>query len=233
MTADGTTTATPAPPRTVDEVAARLAALTASLPPTDGVGVFAGVYLTVTEAIADRLGAGGFQDPAATTELDVVFAARFLDAVATAAAGGRPGACWRPLFELRANPHVHPLQYALAGINAHVEHDLPLSVVDTCRARGTTPDAVQGDYHRINDILASVEDEVQRRLLPADALEQAADPLLHLVGSWSIDRARDAAWASTQALWELRGAPVAYDALAGALDDSVGLVCRCLLTPLP
>jgi hypothetical protein len=59
-----------------------------------------------------------------------------------------------------------------------------------------------------------------------------ADPLLHIVGSWSIDRARDVAWRSTLALWELRGSPLAYHALAGSLDDSVAVACRLLLTPV-
>lgn len=215
-------------PTSVAEVADALRAIVAGVPITDGIGVFAGVYLTVTEGILDHLRTGDlFSDPNATGDLDVAFAARFLKAVA---AGDGASACWRPLMQLRGHADIHPLQFALAGINAHVEHDLPLSVVDTCRRLGTTPEALRGDYEKINDVLAQVEQQVRVSLL-GDDLPQA-DPLLHVIGSWSIDRARDVAWGSTLALWELRESTLAYDALAGSLDDSVGVACRLLLTPL-
>jgi Family of unknown function (DUF5995) len=217
-----------APPSGVAGVADALRAIVAGVPPKDGVGVFAGVYLTVTEGILAHLQAGDlFSDPEATSELDVLFAARFLKAVA---AGDGASACWRPLMELREHAGIHPLQFALAGINAHVEHDLPLSVVDTCRRLGTTPEALRGNYEKINDVLAQVGQQVRVSLIGDDL--PAADPLLHIIGSWSIDRARDAAWGSTLALWELRENTPAYEALAGLLDHSVGVACRLLLTPL-
>ncbi|MBV6702716.1 hypothetical protein KV557_37410 [Kitasatospora aureofaciens] len=100
---------------TVDDVVGRLREIGAGLPPEDGVAVFNRAYLTVTEAVRDRLGGPYFADPAAMAELDVVFAGRYLLAVAADAAGREPPACWRPLFELRAHAGVHPLQFALAG----------------------------------------------------------------------------------------------------------------------
>ena len=39
---------------------------------------------------------------------------------------------WQPLFERRADPGIEPIQFALAGMNAHINHDLPLAVVATC-----------------------------------------------------------------------------------------------------
>ncbi|GLV73451.1 hypothetical protein Shyhy02_14530 [Streptomyces hygroscopicus subsp. hygroscopicus] len=101
-------------PRTVRGVVARMSALGAALPPGDGVAVFNGVYLSVTEEVGRRLADGYFHDPSATEELDVRFAERYLTAVDTVAAGGRPPACWRPLFQLRRHPGVRPVQFALA-----------------------------------------------------------------------------------------------------------------------
>ncbi len=217
---------------TVDQVVDRLQGLQVALPASDGVAVFDRVYLTVTELIRDRLASGYFGDPAGVARLDAVFAGRFLAAVDAAAAGGRPSACWRPLFELRGHPGIHPLQFALAGMNAHIEYDLPVSVLDTCRANGYRPEDVEADYQRINDLLAQVEAQVREELLPEPEALRIADPLLHVVGVWSVDRAREAAWASIAGLWELRHVPPAYDAVLTALDGTVGMVSRALLTPL-
>ena len=240
-------TTSTAPAGEVGSIVERLRALVAGLPAQDGVAVFGGVYLTVTEAVATHLAAGDvFADPAAVARLDVLFADRFLTAVdaaaapapapapapASTAARARPAACWRPLLELRRHPGILPVQFALSGINAHVEHDLPLALLDTCAVLGCAPDDLSADFHRVNDVLAQVEAQVRERLAPAPAELEPDGPLLHLLSSWSIDAARDAAWASTLTLWELRERPVALAAASGALDDGTGLVCRCLLTPL-
>ncbi|MFC8454318.1 DUF5995 family protein [Kitasatospora sp. NPDC057223] len=217
---------------TVGQVVDRMRGIGAALPAGDGLGVFNGMYLTVTELVRDQLAAAFFDDPAAVTTLDALFAGRYLAAVDAAAAGRRPPACWRPLFELRGHPGIHPLQFALAGMNAHIEHDLPLAVVDTCRRLGLEPRDVAADYHRVNDLLARVEGGVRESLLPDGGLLDAADPLLHVCGVWSVDKAREAAWASVLALWQLRPVPLAYAAVSAALDGSVGMVCRALLTPL-
>ncbi|MFD8750867.1 DUF5995 family protein [Kitasatospora sp. NPDC059577] len=217
---------------TVEEVLGRLREIGAGLPPADGVAVFNRLYCDVTEAVRDRLDGGCFADPSAMAELDVVFAGRYLRAVAADAAGQEPPACWRPLFALRARPGVHPLQFALAGMNAHIQHDLPLAVVDTCRRRGCEPAGIEEDYHRINGVLAEVETAVRERLMPGPDLLERAEPLTHLLGTWSVGAARETAWSAVRALWELRHLPGAARAFAAALDGSVGLLGRALLIPL-
>lgn len=237
---------------TVDGVIARLREIGAGLPPDDGVAVFNRMYLTVTDAVRRRLtrprtdpphrtpprrtpprpGRPYFADPAAMAELDVVFAGRYLLAVDAVAAGRPAPACWRPLFELRAHRGVHPLQFALAGMNAHIQHDLPLAVVDTCHRLGCGPEHLAEDYHRINGLLAGVEEVVREQLMPGPDVLERAEPLTHLLGAWSVDAAREAAWASVRALWRLREVPSAATALAAALDGSAALLGRALLTPL-
>ncbi|MFB6890941.1 DUF5995 family protein [Kitasatospora sp. NPDC056327] len=208
----------------------RLRAIGAGLPPADGVAVFNRMYLTVTETVRARL--GGFADPAAVALLDVVFADRYLRAVDAVAAGLRPSACWRPLFELRAHPEVHPVQFALAGMSAHIQHDLPLAVVDTCRRLRREPEELADDYRRINALLAEVETAVRERLMPGPDVLERFEPLTHRLGSWSVGTAREAAWASVNVLWELRTRPSAAGAFTAALDGAAGLLGRALLTPL-
>ena len=69
-------------------------------------------------------------------ELDVRFAELWLTAHDAAAAGSKVPSAWAPLFEERSTPGILDIQYALAGMNAHIEHDLPLAVVATCRLAG-------------------------------------------------------------------------------------------------
>ncbi|MFC5724896.1 DUF5995 family protein [Streptomyces gamaensis] len=219
-------------PAGIERVLARMRALAEALPPRDGVAVFNRVYLQVTQEVSQRVAAGEFADRSATTELDVLFAGRYLAAVDRVAAGQRPPAAWRPLFRLRGHPAVAPLQFALAGINAHIGHDLALSLVDTCRALDVEPHVLEADFERIGRLLTGMEERVREELMPGPDLLDAADPLTHLVGSWSLAAARGAAWASFRTLWALKDKPDVAEEFADRIDSGVGLVGRCLLTPL-
>ncbi|MCQ4206758.1 MULTISPECIES: DUF5995 family protein [Streptomyces] len=224
------------PAQGVDSVLARMRALGADLPPGDGIAVFNRVYLSVTEAIDRAIGtgaAGGFPDRAAAITLDVRFAERYLTAVDAAVCGVRPPACWRPLFQFRRHPGVRPLQFALAGINAHIGHDLALAVVDTCRTLDCEPGCLEDEFERVGDLLVSLEESIREELMPGPDLLQVADPLTHLLGSWSLERARDGAWAAARALYALRELPSVAAEFTHRLDTTVGLVGRMLLTPLP
>lgn len=223
---------------TVSEVLARLGAIDADLPTSDGVHVFNRVYFTVTARVATLLEQGDtFQDNPAATELDVRFANLWLEAYDGAAAGRRPPSPWRPLFETRHGPNRLPIQYALAGINAHIEHDLALALVTTCQSRGTTPDddAVRHDYEAINDVLADVEAEVRRSFLDeaGRAADDVIEPVAHLISAWSIDKARDAAFLQARTIWELRRTTFLREHYIAALGDTVGMASRLLLTPIP
>ncbi|AYN42362.1 hypothetical protein D9753_29620 [Streptomyces dangxiongensis] len=216
----------------VDAVVSRMRALGAVLPEGDGVGVFNRVYLAVTEEVGRCLGAGGFTDPCAAATLGARFAERYLTAVDAVAAGRRAPACWRPLFQLRHHPGVRPLQFALAGINAHIGHDLALALVDTCRALDCEPLDLEDEFDRVGDLLVSLEERIREDLMPGPDLLQIADPLTHLLGSWSLERARDATWTAARALWALRHRADVAEEFAERLDAAVGFAGRMLLTPL-
>ncbi|MFF3614223.1 DUF5995 family protein [Streptomyces sp. NPDC002580] len=213
----------------VDTVVSRMRALDTALPERDGLAVFNRVYLTVTEEFDRQLDAGLFPDRRAAISLDVRFAERYL----TVAEDGRAPACWRPLLQFRRHPGVRPLQFALSGINAHIGHDLALALVDTCRTLGCEPADLEDEFDRVGDLLVSLEERVREELMPGPDLFQIADPLTHLLGSWSLERAREATWAAARALWALRGLPDLAEEFADRLDSAVGLAGRMLLTPLP
>ncbi|MFF3555096.1 DUF5995 family protein [Streptomyces tsukubensis] len=214
-------------------VAERMRALDARWPARDGVAVFNRVYLAVTEELERRIARGEFPDRRAATTLAVLFAERYLAAAGRAESGDRPPACWRPLVEYRRHPGVRPLQFALAGINAHIGHDLALAVVDTCRALDCAPEALERDFDRVGEVLVLLEERIREDLMPGPDLLEVADPLTHLVGVWSLERARDAAWSAAGLLWGVRELPRLAGEFTERLDTGVGLVSRCLLTPWP
>ena len=93
---------------------------------------------------------------------------------------------------------------------------------------------VRADYEAVNDILASVESGVRRSFLTdiGREIDDRIGPIVHLVNSWSIDKARDLAWVSVETLWALRRLEALADRYRGGLAHTVGMTSRYLLTPV-
>ncbi|GAA1555478.1 DUF5995 family protein [Actinomadura kijaniata] len=220
---------------TITDVIDRMREIDRGLDPHDGVACFNRVYLKVTERIAHELTTGLFADPPFVERLDVDFAGFYLAAV-DAAVAGRPARPWRPLFAARADRSVWSLQFALAGMNAHINHDLALAVITTCTDTGRDPDddPIHHDFLRINEILEDVESEVRRSLEPAllKLATKDAETLKHIVGTFCVARARDLSWCSLQTLWPQRGHPFLYDNSVALLAQTVSVMGRLLVTPV-
>jgi hypothetical protein len=225
-----------APTNRVLDVVGRLRGIDAELPADDGVAVFNHMYLTVTEEVAANLHRSQvFRDPVFMERLDVTFAALWLEAY-DASADAVPNA-WAALFEQRQDRSVLPIQFGLAGMNTHIAHDLPVAVVSTCRQLDTAPDepGVREDYDAVNDLLAACESKIRRSFLTeaAQLADDKVGPVVHLVNSWKIERARDVAWVNVEALWALRRSGSLAERYRAALARTVGMASRCLLTPTP
>ncbi|MEU3353453.1 DUF5995 family protein [Streptomyces sp. NPDC037389] len=223
-------------PLTVDAVIQRMKQIDATLDARDGVACFNRMYLEVTELVAQNITEGFFQDAAFIERMDVIFAGLYFRSVDAAIAKRPVNPAWKPLFEARDDEMLWPIQFALAGMNAHINHDLALSVIATCKERGTTPETppVHADYLRVNALLAKAEAEVRASFEPklVHLATQEAETLKHIVGSFGIDRARDAAWINAQLLWPNRNNPVLYDAATTVLALNVGFAGKLLLTPV-
>jgi hypothetical protein len=165
----------------------------------------------------------------------VMFAGLWLDAY-DAPSHDVPKA-WAGLFERRHDRSVLPIQFALAGMNSHIAHDLPVAVVATCRRLGVSPHGagVRDDYEKVNDLLAACEAKIRRSFLTeaAQAAEAHVGAVAHLISSWKIDKARDAAWVNVEALWSMRSVGALADRYRESLARTVGMTSRCLLTPMP
>jgi Family of unknown function (DUF5995) len=224
------------PATTLDEVVARLQSLDQQLPPSDGVRWFNRLYLDVTLAVrqycaTQKLAAGPF-----LAQLDVFFGNKFFEAFDAAAAGTTVPAAWAPLFEARRDPRIAPLQFAIAGMNAHIGHDLAIGVIDTCQTTGAVPteDCPQHtDYNAVNGILKTTEAQTKQWLLTGaiKELDHAVAPVDDAVAIWSIERARDAAWIRAEVLWHLRDHQTLTNAYLDSLAATVGMECRAILLP--
>ncbi len=225
--------AVPGPVTSVAGAIARMEAIGASLPAGDGLGCFNRMYLEVTRQVDSSLSAGFFADPAFMTQLDVTFANLYFEAVD--AAGNPPAVplAWRPLIEQRAEAGIEPIQFALAGMNAHINHDLPLALVSTCAELGTAPAAGAhlADYQKVDKLLDAAEQSVRQSFESAPELEvdQHLTAVCNLVACWTISSARDLAWNNSLLLWQVRDDPVARQLLADGLATTTALASRLLL----
>lgn len=220
----------------VGEAIERMRQIEAVLPPDDGVACFNRMYLDVTVQVGAALSNAAFADPAFMTTLDVVFANLYLDALSAAGAGEQVPAAWAPLFAARSDPRIHPIQFALAGMNAHINNDLPIAVVRTCEQLATEPDAGshRADYQKVDVLLDAAEQSVRQSFEAGDALrlDESVQPVLDVVGNWTVNEARDLAWDTALALWRCRAVGLAEDVLTGVLGRAVATAGRCLLVPV-
>ena len=229
------------PVTSIAEAITRMEAIDASAPASDGVACFNRMYLEVTQQVDKDLGQQFFADPAFMTRFDVAFANLYFDAV-NAAAGQSAGPAagpstvplaWRPLFERRVETGIEPIQFALAGMNAHINHDLPMAVVATCADLATTPTAGThlADYQKVDGLLDAAEQSVRQSF--ESSAELAVDRHLQavedLVCNWTINSARDLAWGNALLLWELRDDPFLRGLFLGNLAASAALASRLLL----
>jgi hypothetical protein len=220
------------PPGSVPEVVERMRAIQAGLPTTHGVAHFNRLYLAVTEGVAHDLRADAFAAPAFLERLDVRFAGLYFDALAV----DEPPPAWRPLFDQAERGGILPLQYAFAGMNAHINRDLPVALVDTWGELGLEPRAggpEHGDYLGVNARLAAVEDAVKRSYLTGllGFLDRVFGRIDDVAAMWNVSRARDAAWVNGTALWRLRADAALSREFLATLDRSVGFAGRGLVTP--
>ena len=222
------------PVTSVAEAIARMEAIVAATPADDGLACFNRMYLAVTQTVNSELSQGFFADPGFMTTLDVVFANFYFAAAGAASEPATVPLAWRPLMEQRATAGIEPIQFALAGMNAHINHDLPVAVVTTCAELGTEPAAGPhfADFQKVDQLLDAAEQSVRRSFesRPELAVDRHLQAVDNLVACWSINSARDLAWQNSLVLWTLRPEPAASGFFLDGLAAATALASRLLLT---
>jgi hypothetical protein len=206
-----------------------------SLPDSDGVKWFNRLYLEVTVSVGAAVATARFNDTAFLATLDVIFANLYFSALTAGSTEAAPAA-WRPLLLARNASGIARIQFALAGMNAHINRDLPEGIVRAFLALGgdiITDNVREGDFNSVNDILERVEEEVKTEFAVGalGALDRLGGPVDDAVAMWKVRTARSAAWTNAQVLWGLRAVPPLRDRFFRRLDGLVGLASRGLLLP--
>jgi hypothetical protein len=214
------------PAESIDDVLERMTAIEAVLPAGDGVAYFNRMYRKVTEEVREANRTEQFELAEFLARLDVVFANLFFEAMECSLRGEEIPPAWAPLFHHRDKVNTAPIQFALAGMNAHINHDLPLAVDTTCREMALVPEddtPPHRDFLRVNAVLGAAEDRVkawfeQSTLAEIDRALGKVDDAFAL---WSIRRCRDLAWDHAKLLWGLADHPRLREAYLGTLATLV------------
>jgi hypothetical protein len=225
------------PVRSMEDAVAVMEAIDNHLPDGDGVKWFNRLYLRVTVGVRSAVGDARFHDVAFVSALDVVFANQYFAALAAGLTDVRAAPpAWRPFLQSRHSPGIARIQFALAGMNAHINRDLPDGIVQTFVALGGDPltdDGREKDFDSVNSVLERVEGEVKTEFTVGivGVVDRLGGPVDDAVAMWKVRKARDAAWTNGQVLWGLRGAPLLRERFFNRLDGLVGMAGQGLLLP--
>ncbi|HEY6489483.1 MAG TPA: DUF5995 family protein [Terracidiphilus sp.] len=218
-------------PATIADVIARMQAIDALLQPNDGLKWFNRLYLMVTEQVDLHPPDGAWQSPIWLNRLDVLFAGFYFSAVADFLGGNSVPSAWSALFEARDRIGIDRIQFALAGMNAHINHDLALALLATDNALSVVPSQNGpefADYQSVNVLLNTVMPSALTMLATdtLGVLAQDTGKIGRLLAFWDICSARNLAWEFANHLRGLDGlnrsvALNTQDAVTGALGRAI------------
>ncbi|WP_204273693.1 DUF5995 family protein [Draconibacterium mangrovi] len=167
-----------------------------SLKTGDTLGYFAVLYQKVTVRVKEEIQNNYFDDGPRMEKLDVVFAKRYIDAYFAWKNNEPVTHSWTIAFTETRNNNLLVVQHLLLGMNAHINLDLGIAAAEISKSNNIAE--LEDDFNRINDILASMVDEVQNGL-------SSIWPFLRKLLSWlgqadnllvdfSMKIARNGAW---------------------------------------
>ncbi|HEX2073511.1 MAG TPA: DUF5995 family protein [Geodermatophilus sp.] len=227
---------------TVAALIGRMADLLARLEADgDPARFFLGTYLRTTQAVAAAIDGGEFEDPAWVGAWDVDFAELYLDALEAfrrePADAPRP---WRLAFGAR--PSLPPEAHVLLGMNAHINFDLPQSLVRMIPpadfADRQLLEIRRRDHERIDRVLvariAAEDGELERVGGRRSPLDRRLAPANRLATRTLLRESRRKVWANAAALHaaRLRG-PDAYARRVADLEAVSAARVDDLLRPGP
>ena len=196
----------------VDELVARMQGLLDGLEAAgDPARFFLGTYLRTTQAVGDAIDDGLFEDTGWVTDWDVDFAGLYLDALeAHRRDPASPPAPWREAFG--ADPATRPEGHVLLGMNAHINYDLPQSLVRVIGPADFADPAVldrrRRDHERIDEVLAGRVAAEDHALQAAGSRRTPLDRLLAGANRGAarvlLRESRRKVWANAEALHDAR-----------------------------
>jgi hypothetical protein len=212
-----------------------LQGMDAALPNSDGLKWFVKLYTMVTTGVKGNPASSAFKDQAWMTRLDVGFANFYFTSLAAFLKGSPVPSSWRALFEARNRAGIDRIQFALAGMNAHINRDLALALLQTNQESHINPNQQSPqyqDFESVNGIIQTVLPDALH-VLATDVLGELAQDtgkIGKLLAVWNVGAARDLAWDFSTHLRNLAG-PARQMAL-NIQDKFTGALGRSLLMPM-
>jgi hypothetical protein len=201
----------------------------------DRRAIFVTAYLSITLEIERRLEAGLFLDRAWVAQYVVAFANLYRQALVAFEQGDLESVpkSWRIAFETAVNNAGTVLQDLVLGINAHINHDLPLALIavsiDPERARRYS------DHTAVNEALRAatkpIEDRISAVYAPVlSVLSEVLGSVIEDLTSFSFVKARENAWLTAVTLVNAQDDPERA-ALRARLNDQAAVLARLILSP--
>jgi hypothetical protein len=176
----------------------------------DGIAAFTTLYKQITQSVLDNWNRGVFEAGDFIIDLDINFACRYLDAIEAMTSGGDVPKCWEALFSVRSTEKIEALNYAAAGVNAHVNFDLTFALLTTWEKHPSPAerDAQHRDYNRINDIFYANMDSLRAQFHSLfTKIDDGGwlDKIGNAFGDLLVRQTRDIAWDLAMHLWAQKG----------------------------
>lgn len=218
--------------QTIDEIIAQLDEVIArARHDKSRMGYFAVLYRNVTIEVKRGIAQGRFEDGPRMEKLDVTFANRYLSALRCYERGEATSKCWVASFKAASQWPPIVLQHLLLGMNAHINLDLGAAAAQTCPGDQLPP--LKRDFNEINSILSAMVGGVQWQLSQISVWMKVLDltgaRLDDAIVNFSIDRARDFAWAEAERLAWLT--PAEMNTALEKQDEKVDLLARLIRYP--
>lgn len=172
----------------VAELAERMACLVGDWDAVgDGRAVFLDCYAAMTRAVHAAIVGERFADPVWVAGLLERFADFYFASIDGGAAATSVPEPWILAHAAAVGYDAHPLQLLLAGVSAHINYDLVLTLVDVLGEEWADLDAGGRerrfiDYSTINAIIAETADHVQEEVVVRRARTMAT--LDRVLGGW-------------------------------------------------
>lgn len=195
------------------------------------------LYTDITRRILQRHTTGGFADPEFLNVLDVEFGKRYLDALRRWGAGDpTTPLAWRVLFARANDGRLRSLPCAIAGVNAHINYDLPFALVSTWEQLGApTDESVRHyDYLAINSVFGEAIPGLRHEFLTP--WQRRIDKLNGSIDDWYeyhlVEVTRNRAWVRAKRLWHLRADPAELEEERATMDHQAAALGQMLLSRL-
>jgi Family of unknown function (DUF5995) len=227
------------PVSNIEEVVFVMERINAILADDDGLKWFNFLYLEVTKAVLGSAPPNGWEDERWLARLDVVFAGLYFEAIRKwiNSPSSAPKS-WRVLLDARNRRNLMRLQFALCGMNAHINRDLQIAIVQTGEELGVAPKLntpQHRDFQHVNGLLESVEAQVKPILAVGivGEIDKSFGRIDDILAMWSVRKARDNAWVGAEfLLWQVRNNSIARKVKINIADDFASFAGRGLLIPV-